>query len=90
MSRPVRALATLALVLLASPALGYVLPGTVAVRRAADDLGKEIGNAAVLGVKVRNEMAPILTDEQRAKIKKTKTEVDESVMSFLDKAAKGE
>ena len=36
MSRPVRALATLALVLLASPALGYVLPGTVAVRRAAE------------------------------------------------------
>lgn len=60
-----------------------------AIRKAADDLGKEIGNAAVLGVKVRDEVAPVLTDEQRAKIKKTKMEVDESVMSFLDKAAKG-
>ena len=70
-----------------------VLAGTTdeqAVRKAADDLGKAIGDAAILGLKVRNEVAPVLTDDQKATIKKTRGEIDASVKKFLDKASKGE
>jgi Spy/CpxP family protein refolding chaperone len=61
-----------------------------AIRKAADDLGKEIGNAAVLGTKLRNQIAPVLTAEQRELLKKFRDDNDAAAERFFDKMIKGE
>jgi Spy/CpxP family protein refolding chaperone len=59
------------------------------IRAAADDLGKAIADAAVKASKLRNEIAPILTEEQRHLIGKFLKDNDEAVNKFLEKAAEG-
>jgi len=61
-----------------------------AIRQAADELGKAIGDAAVLGAKIRGEVAPILTDEQRELIKKFRQDNDQAATTFFQKATKAE
>ena len=56
------------------------------IRAAADALGKTIGDAAVKASKLRNELAPILTEEQRQLIAKFLAENDAAVNKFLEKA----
>jgi Spy/CpxP family protein refolding chaperone len=58
----------------------------VKVRAAADELGKAIGDAAVRAVKLRNEIAPILSEEQRQLIGTFLQENDAAVDRFLDRA----
>jgi Spy/CpxP family protein refolding chaperone len=57
------------------------------IRAAADDLGKTIADAAVKASRLRNEIAPILTEEQRQLIGKFLAENDAAVNKLLDKAA---
>ena len=59
------------------------------IRAAANDFGKAIGDAAVKASKLRNEVAPILTEEQRHLIGKFLKDNDEAVNKFLEKAAEG-
>jgi Spy/CpxP family protein refolding chaperone len=56
-----------------------------AIRAAADDLGHSIGDAAVLASKLRQQIAPILTDQQRQKIADFRTHSDQSVEEFFNK-----
>ncbi|MDD4888507.1 MAG: Spy/CpxP family protein refolding chaperone [Phycisphaerae bacterium] len=58
-----------------------------AIRSAAEHLGKDIGDAAVLRAKIRKEVLPILTDEQKAKLEKFRANVQGSVDKALDEAA---
>jgi Spy/CpxP family protein refolding chaperone len=60
------------------------------IRAAASDLGVALGDAAVKAAKLRGELAPILTDEQRELIRQFRQERDESIDEFLAKAIKGE
>jgi len=57
------------------------------IRAAAAELGTAIGEAAVKAVKLRNEIAPVLTDEQRQMIGEFLQENDAAVDRFLDRAA---
>ncbi|MFV1967594.1 MAG: Spy/CpxP family protein refolding chaperone [Pirellulaceae bacterium] len=59
------------------------------IRAAADELGKAIADAAVKGSKLRNEIAPILTEEQRGLIASFFEENDAAVGKFLTDAADG-
>ena len=59
------------------------------IRAAADDLGKAISEAAVKASKLRNEIAPILTEEQQHLIGKFLVENDAAITKFLDQAAQG-
>jgi Spy/CpxP family protein refolding chaperone len=45
-------------------------PNEAAIRKAADDLGKALGTAGVATSKVVVEVRPVLTDEQRALLRK--------------------
>ncbi len=56
-----------------------------AIREAADALGKAAGDAAVVAAKVAREVRPILTDEQQAKIRATRTECREDTAEFFEK-----
>lgn len=57
------------------------------IRAAADELGKAVGDAAVKAAKLKREVAPILTAEQRERIGQFLAEHDASLNAFLDKAA---
>lgn len=57
-----------------------------AIRKAGEDLGKSIGNAAVLGSKVRGELKPIFTDKQVDLFEKFVAERDGSVNRWLGEA----
>jgi Spy/CpxP family protein refolding chaperone len=57
------------------------------IRAAADELGKAISDAAVKASKLRNEIAPILTEDQRHLIGKFLAENDAAINKFLDQAA---
>ncbi len=57
-----------------------------AIRKAADELGKAIGDAAVLASKVGGEVKPVLTQEQRERIGKFLREQDEAKDKFLSGA----
>lgn len=57
------------------------------IRAAADELGKAIADAAVKGSKLRGEIAPILTEEQRGLIATFFEENDAAVDKFLTTAA---
>lgn len=57
-----------------------------AIRKAGDDLGRAIGNAAVLGSKVRGELKPVFSDKQIELFKKFAGDHDASVDRWLGDA----
>jgi len=59
------------------------------IRTAADALGQAVGDAAVQAAKLREEIAPLLSQDQRAKIDKFLMENDAAINAFLATAAKG-
>lgn len=59
----------------------------VAIRTAANDLGKVIGDAAVLASKVKPEVGKVLTSEQREKIQEFRKQSDKMVDEFIEKIA---
>lgn len=61
-----------------------------AIRAAADELGKAIGDAAVGASWLKQKIAAILTDEQKDLIKDTIEDNDEAVAKFFAKAIKAE
>ena len=65
-------------------------PDEKAIRAAADELGKAIGDAAVLGAKVKGEARKVLSDSQVERIKQFQKDNDESVDAFLDQVAGGQ
>ena len=65
-------------------------PDEKAIRKAADELGKTIGDAAVGVSKLKAQIAPILTDQQRELIKKTRSECDNAVEKFFAEVLKAE
>lgn len=60
-------------------------PNDATIRSAANDLGKAIGEAAVLAAKVKPEVGKVLTPEQQAKIKDFRKANDKAVDEFLEK-----
>lgn len=56
------------------------------IRAAANALGTEIGNAAVLAAELRDEIAPILTDDQHALIDEFIAANDSEVGQFMKEA----
>ncbi len=58
-----------------------------AIRTAAHELGEAVADAAVKAAHLRNDLAPILTSEQRAKIKEFLEQRDNAIDSFLEKAS---
>ena len=62
-------------------------PDEQAIRAAADDLGKSIGDAAVLAWHIKQQIAPILTDQQRQDIKDFRSQTDQAVDDFMNKMA---
>lgn len=61
-----------------------------AVRKAADELGKAIGDAAVLGRKIRGQVAPILTDPQRKLVKECRADCQQATARFFEDAVKAQ
>lgn len=59
-----------------------------AIRKAAEDLGRSIGDAAVLAAKVKKELAPVLTAQQRESVKKCVGECEKATAKFLEEAGK--
>ena len=59
------------------------------IRTAAAALGQAVGDAAVKAAELRGEIAPLLSQDQRAKIDKFFMENDAAINDFLDAAAKG-
>jgi Spy/CpxP family protein refolding chaperone len=66
------------------------VPDEKAIRTAADDLGKSIGDVAVLASHIRQQIAPILTDQQRHEIGDFRSQSDAAVDSFFAKMANGQ
>jgi len=58
-----------------------------AIRAAAGELGDEIADAAVKASKLKAQVAPILTSEQRKLIGQFLADQDQAVDRFLDQAA---
>ena len=56
-----------------------------AIRAAADDLGHAIGDAAVLAAQIKQQIAPILTDQQHQKITDFRSASDHAVDDFFAK-----
>ncbi len=65
-------------------------PNDEAIRHAADELGKAIGDAAVLASKVVADVRPILTGEQREKVQKCRQECQAATAKFFQKATNAE
>jgi Spy/CpxP family protein refolding chaperone len=65
-------------------------PDEAKIRAAANDFGVALGDAAVKAAKLRGEIAPILTEEQRELIRQFRQERDESIAGFLEEAIKGD
>lgn len=63
-------------------------PHESAIRTAANDLGKAIGDAAVLASKVKGEVAKVLTPEQMQKVESFRQTSDSAVDGFIQKIAK--
>lgn len=63
-------------------------PDEAAIRKAADELGKTIGDAAVLGSKVAAQVKPFLTDQQRQHIKECKHDCEAATAKFFAGAGK--
>ena len=60
-------------------------PEEQAIRKAADEMGKSIGDASLLASKIAGEIKPVLTAEQREKIQKCRGGCEEATRKFLDK-----
>jgi Spy/CpxP family protein refolding chaperone len=60
------------------------------IRGDADNLGHAIGDAAVLAAKIKQEINPILTDEQRQKLKDFRAQSDHAVDEFFQRASDGQ
>jgi Spy/CpxP family protein refolding chaperone len=54
-----------------------------AIRAAANDLGKAIGDAAVLAAKVKPEVFKVLTPEQQKKVENFRADSDSTVDRFM-------
>lgn len=54
-----------------------------AIRAACEDLGRSLGDAAVLGANVRKEVLTVLTDDQRELIEGFRSEVASDVDAWL-------
>jgi Spy/CpxP family protein refolding chaperone len=65
-------------------------PDEKTIRADADELGQAIGNAAVVASQIKQQIAPILTDEQKQKLTDFRSQSDSAVDSFLSKAAGGQ
>jgi Spy/CpxP family protein refolding chaperone len=63
-------------------------PDETAIRAAASDLGKAIGDAAVLASKVKGEVAKELTPEQQKKIEQFRLGSDQALDNFVKILAK--
>ena len=57
------------------------------IHAAANELGKAIGDAAVVGSKIKAEVHQVLTPEQREKITQFRQQTETAVDRFLDKLA---
>lgn len=65
-------------------------PDERAIRKAADELGKAIGDAAVLAAKVTGEVKPVLTSEQRDLVRKCRQDCREATARFFQQTTKTE
>jgi len=54
-----------------------------AVRQAADELGDAIGDAAVLAARLRGELEPVFSDEQKERVDACRRECDKAVERFF-------
>jgi Spy/CpxP family protein refolding chaperone len=63
-------------------------PSEEAIRKAASDLGKQIGDMAVLMSKVKGDVAPVMTNDQRALVHKFIKDNDGAFEKFFDEASK--
>jgi Spy/CpxP family protein refolding chaperone len=59
-----------------------------AIMAAANDLGKAIGNAAILASKVAAKVKPMLTEDQQERLKNFKTGSDSAINSWIDQIGK--
>jgi Spy/CpxP family protein refolding chaperone len=59
-----------------------------AIRKAADDLGKAIGDAAVVMSKVAGDVRPVLTSEQRQLIGKFRGDTNAAVEKFFNRVSR--
>jgi Spy/CpxP family protein refolding chaperone len=66
-------------------AVSAPIPDEQAIRAAANELGRTIGDAAVLAAKIKQEVSPILTDEQRKQISDYRTDTDHAVDDLIGK-----
>lgn len=55
-----------------------------AIRTAADELGKAIGDAAVVGSKIKAEVREVLTPEQREKVTQFREQSESAVDRFFN------
>jgi Spy/CpxP family protein refolding chaperone len=58
-----------------------------AIRSAADDLGKSIGDAAIVGTKVRAELWKVLTPDQQDKVTAFRKDSEKATNDALDRLA---
>ena len=63
-------------------------PSEEAIRKAAADLGKQIGDMAVLVSKIKGDVAPILTNDQRVLIHNFIKDNDKAVEKYFNEASK--
>jgi Spy/CpxP family protein refolding chaperone len=61
-----------------------------AIRRAADELGKAIGDASVLASRIASEARPVLTEDQIKMIGQCHADCDDAVARFFEKAMTSE
>jgi Spy/CpxP family protein refolding chaperone len=62
-------------------------PDEKAIRAAATDLGNALGNAAVLGSKIKAEVVTVLTPEQKQRVDEFRKHADAAVDHFFDQTA---
>ncbi len=60
------------------------------IRAAAEDLGKSLGDLAVLGAKIKGQVRDVLTPEQRDRIKAFHAENDQVVDKFIAQVAESQ
>jgi Spy/CpxP family protein refolding chaperone len=65
-------------------------PDEQAIRHAADELGKAIGDAAVLASKVVGDVRPVLTSKQREQLEKFRQDCQTATDRFFQQVTKAE
>ena len=65
-------------------------PDEKAIRADADNLGHAIGDAAVLASQIKQQISPILTDQQRQQLGDFRSQSDAAVDNFFAKMAGGQ